>query len=899
MTEPIQYAILGLGSGSIYALLAFGLVLIYRGSGTINLAHGHFAVLAAYLTYQVGSAERLDAPIWVAAIVSIAVCAAVGGAVQLLVMRPLRTASPLARVIATLGVLTIINEALTLAYGADQRFVKPILPTSSVSIGSFTFSQGSLWLMGIAVVAMVVLELFSRRSRLGLAISASAENPSAASALGWSPDMLAMFTWIAGGALAGLAGVLVTTVAKGYFNIGSLSFLIVSGLACALFAQFKSYGLALFAGWFIAVAQSEATRYIDITGLGDVIPLAFIVLVLVVRGRGLPVRGLATDRLPNVGSGRIRPGVVIPLTVVVVFLILRANDFDKLQAVVIAATTCIVALSIVVLTGYAGQLSLAQMALAGIGAYAAGRLVAGHGWTFGPALIIGVLVAAAAGFVFGLPALRTRGVNLTVVTFGMGFAVFAALFSSTKLTGGNSQTVIPDQKLFGWQIDTTLNLNHYAAICAIAFVVAAIGVANLRRGRTGRRLLAVRANERAAASLGVSVFSAKLYAFTLAAAIAGLGGVLYAFSYPTILYGELFGPFTSINVLTVAVVGGIGWVAGPVWGSTIAAGGISVILFGAGNTDTFKYLPLAGGVLLIVLLIVSQNGLAAAVSRLVPEKWRRWRLRPPAPDHEAGDPVPIKQESLVVEGIVQKFGGVTALDGVSVALEPGRVLGLMGPNGAGKTTLIDVVTGYARPTSGRVNLAGTDVTRWAPSRRARRGLGRTFQALELFDDLTVRENLLAASEKRDFRAYLTDLVWPGRARMTATTWSVVQEMGIEDLLDSRPDELSYGQRRLVAIARTVAMRPSVVLLDEPGAGLDENETRELGVLVRRLADEWGMAVLLIEHDVAMVLEVADHVLVLEHGTPIFDGAPEQFAKSDRVRKAFLGVSLEEESQVAQ
>lgn len=888
MTDVVQFALLGLGIGSIYGLLACGLVLIYRGSGTINFAHGHLAILAAYLMIELRDNRQL--PTVLAIVLVVVMTAALGALIHLLIMRPLRMASPLARVIATLAILTIINEVITLRFGVVQQATEPVLSTKVLTVGSVVFGRQSLYLAAVVVVAAAVLTLASGRTRLGLAVSAAAENARAAGALGWSADMLAVATWSLGGALAGIAGVLVPAATSGFFAVGSLSLLIVGALAAALFAEFTSFPRAVLAGWFVAIAQSEAVRFVDVTGASDAVPLLFVVLILVLRGRGLPVRGTITDRLPSVGTGRVRPVLVLALTVLAIAVVRSGLDASYLQAIVTSVSIGIVALSVVVLTGYAGQLSLAQMGLAGVGAYAAGRLVAAHGWTFGPGLVAGIVVAAAAGLVFGLPALRTRGVNLTVVTFCMGFALFAVLFSSSELTGGNVQTQIKPQKLFGVEIDPIGHLDNYASLSILLFVVAALCVANLRRGAAGRRLLAVRLNERAAASVGVNVFATKLYAFSLAAGIAGLGGVLLAFSYTTILYPTLFGPFSSIAVMTIAVIGGVGWALGPAWGVGLASGGIGVVVTSKLLSGSEQYVPLAGGVLLILLLIINQNGIAAAVANAVPSRLRGTRPRPRK--ENVADQTPVDAKTLRISGLTQRFGGVTALKDVDLVVAPGKVLGLLGPNGAGKTTLIDAVTGYAKP-EGRVHLGDDDITDWSASRRARAGLGRTFQSLELFDDLTVRENLLAACDRRTLRSYVSDLVWPGTSRLSAAAHAAVQELELEPVLDRLPEELSYGQRRLVAIARSVAMGPSVLLLDEPGAGLDETETAELGHLIRRLADEWGIAILLIEHDVAMVLRTSDEVHVLEFGQTIFTGAPTEVSQDERVRTAYLGATATE------
>ena len=244
--------------------------------------------------------------------------------------------------------------------------------------------------------------------------------------------------------------------------------------------------------------------------------------------------------------------------------------------------------------------------------------------------------------------------------------------------------------------------------------------------------------------------------------------------------------------------------------------------------------------------------------------------------------------TLSLLGLTVRFGGVTALDAVSITLEPGEVVGLIGPNGAGKTTLIDAVTGYVTPSAGNVLLDGVAIDGWSPRRRAVAGIGRSFQSLELFESMTVAENLQTACDPRDLRHYLSDLVRPGRPRLAPAAVAAVREFGLQDELASRPEELPYGRRRLVAIARAVASGPSVLLLDEPAAGLDSDERSDLARLIRRLADEWGLAVLVVEHDVALVLETSDRVAVLDFGSKIAEGMPEEIVHDPMVVASYLG-----------
>jgi ABC-type branched-subunit amino acid transport system ATPase component/branched-subunit amino acid ABC-type transport system permease component len=902
--EALNFALLGLGTGSIYVLLGLGLVVIYRGSGVINFAHGGLAMVGAYIAMDLQLERDQTAGAAIAA--AVVGAAVLGLLVQLLVMRPLRTASPLARVIATLGVLTVITEFILLRYGSTQFIVPLPLPSAPVSIGSdVVVAKQNLVLLGIALAATAALVLLMSRTRIGYAVTAAAENARAAAALGWSPQLLSALTWLTGGALAGAAGALFPATSTGFMSVPQMGVLIIGALATALLAEFRSYPLVLLGGLGLGIAQALATNYVDQTGVADSIPFLVIIVVLVVRGRGLPVRGTALDRLPRVGTGRIRPAVMIPvaaLSVAALYLWAPAFWFGPL---VISLCFALIGLSAVVLTGYAGQLSIAQFGLAGVGAFVAGRLADAQDWPFELALVAGVCAAMGVGLLFGLPALRTRGVNLAVVTFGLGFALHQILFSNSIYTGGEFQTRIDSPTFFGLDVEPIRHKDNYFVLTAVAFVLAAVIVANLRRGQTGRRLLAVRTNERAAAAVGISVFQAKLFAFVMSAGIAGLGGVLFGFSYPTIQFQQLFQSGASINVLVVTVIGGVGYVLGPLVGSILAPGGVGGLLFDTSSASSadadswVRFLPLVTGLLLILTLVVSQHGI---VDRMVTSwhevlghlgRGRRGRsggtsdalaLMGSAP--RAG----VHPMTLEVRQVVQTFGGFTALSGVDLTVRPGEVVGLLGPNGAGKTTLIDAITGYNRIDSGHVVLNGTDVTQWPPHRRARAGLTRSFQSLELFDDLTVRENLLAASDVPVPGRSLLDLVRPGTPVLSDTVLAAVEELELADALDLRPDELPYGRRRLVAIARAVASRPSVLLLDEPAAGLGESESAELGRLIRRLADDWGIAVLLIEHDVPMVLSYSDRVMVLDFGATIAEGTPAQIRVDEVVRRAYLGTT---------
>jgi sulfate-transporting ATPase len=262
------------------------------------------------------------------------------------------------------------------------------------------------------------------------------------------------------------------------------------------------------------------------------------------------------------------------------------------------------------------------------------------------------------------------------------------------------------------------------------------------------------------------------------------------------------------------------------------------------------------------------------------------------PAAAAGQPVSermrVRERVLRLQGLTVRYGGVTAVNGVDLEVAAGEIVGLIGPNGAGKTSLIDAVSGFTKPSSGRVLLGDIDLLRYSASKRARAGVARSWQSLELFEDVSVRENLQVGSDSDGFWTRLARCFWPTRSELSPQTWAAIRDCGLEDDLDRMPSDIPYGRRRLVGIARAVAMSPSTLLVDEPAAGLSDQEARELGMLLRRLAREWGMGILLVEHNVELVMDVCDRVVVVDFGTRIASGPPAEIRSDASVVAAYLG-----------
>jgi ABC-type branched-subunit amino acid transport system ATPase component/ABC-type branched-subunit amino acid transport system permease subunit len=919
--ETWQFLLLGVTLAPAYVFLGHSMAVVYRGSTVVNFAVGAYGLLGAYAFYQLHNA---GVPVFFALVLGLAVGAAVGGLTYVLIIQRLLKAAQLARVVATLGVQIVILEALALHYSDSVLFPPKLIATHEVHVFGAVIDSSQLWMFGVAVVLTAGLWAAYRYTSFGLQTSAVAENGRAAAALGRSPQMIGLANWMLGGLLAAFAGILITPTLG--LSVGGISLLLVPALAVCLLGGFRNFWLILLGGLIIGIGESELTRSVSKYSWGFGWPQAFpfllIVIMLLVRGRSLPDRSFVAARLPAVGSGKVRlPLVGGALGACVVALLLLSGE--GAAALAVSLSGGIIVLSIVTVTGYAGQLSLAQVSISGLGAFIAARFAYDLDLSFWWALLIGVAAILPIGALVGLPALRARGVNLAIVTLGLGLVIDIVVLGNTSYTNGYIGLLVKPPSLFGYSLNSTSFPNRYAGLCLFFFAVAGFMVSNLRRGRVGRHLLAVRGNERAAAAIGLDVTSVKLYAFIVAAGLAALGGILLAFQSQSVQFTNV-SPTDSITYLSFVVIGGLGYISGTPFAAMLLPYGflawVGSLIFTSSNIQV--YLALAGGIGTVVILLADPDGLAslnikaASADQSQTPKWaylrpealvllglRRLRKRFPSKRVERADPVQlqvrgpvrsvtVEPATLRVENVGVRFGGVVALDAVSLTVRPGEIVGLIGPNGAGKTTLIDAVTGMTRRYTGRVLLDDKPLDDLSAMRRARLGIGRSFQSVELFDDLSVVDNLRAASDRPRHYHYLSDLIHPRTPPLSPAVVAAVNEFDLISDLDRKPSELPFGRRRLVGIARAVAYPPRVLLLDEPASGLDERESHELATLLRRLADDWGFAILLIEHDMSVVLSISDRVVALDFGKKIAEGTPDEVRTHPSVVTAYLGISEE-------
>src|SRR5580658_10061473 len=638
MSSYILFLILGLSAGATYAILGQGLVLKYRSAGVVDFAHGAVAMFIAYVFINLRSFGELELPLvllphqislnggngistGLAIVISLVYAAVLGLVLYVIVYRPLQSASPLTRVCASVGVMLTLQAIAVLNYSTEPVATNPIFPSAGLTVAGITFPEDRLFFTGVVVAISVALALVYHYTRFGLATRAGAENDKGAALTGISATRVAGQNWVIATVLAGVAGILIAPVAS--LDPTSYTLFVVPALAAALIGRIQSFWITALAGLLIGCAQSEIEKLVSVfswlpqQGLPDSLPFVVIIVVMAVRSRTVLARGGETaERNPSIGRPR-RPLLTAAICFAAgVLLMLFLSSVLRFAFISSLTVTCI-ALPVVVLTGYVGQVSLAQMSLAGIGGFMLGHISSGWGIGFPWSLILAGLCAVPVGLIIGLPALRLRGVNLAVVTLGFAAAMDATIFTSLSFTGGTGGLPIPPPRLPGLNLGITQGKSYptliFGALVLLVVILLGLLVARLRRGPAGRMLLAIRSNERAAGSVGINVAQGKLMAFGLAAFIAGIGGALTGY-----MQGELtsdsFAAFTSIGLLAIVFVAGVGRIAGAAAaGIMFSAAGLFVTFLNL-HLNVGKYQAIVAGIALVLTAVQNPDGITSTAT---------------------------------------------------------------------------------------------------------------------------------------------------------------------------------------------------------------------------------------------------------------------------------------------
>lgn len=644
------------------ASLALGLVLTCRTSGVVNFAHAAMGTYVAFAFFEfrengdlvlpiLGLPSRvhlLATPTLAASLVfAVVLSAAVGLVVWGLVFRPLRRAPALARVVASLGLLLYVQEVVRLRFpvaGAAVVTRRQVLPEDPVQVLGVGITANRLLLAAIVIVVTVLLTVVFRATRFGLATRAAAANEKGAVLAGISPDRVGALNWMIASILAGFAVILIQPIAG--LDPGTTSLLVVPALAAALLGGLSSFAITTAAGLGIGMLQSLILGYVvrpdttwipdwvPTTGIQQAVPVVLVLVALAWRGDPLPTRSaISSGRLPASPTPR---HVLVGLLVLACGVVVALGSFDAemRQALIVSLIAAVLSLSIVVVTGYVGQISLAQLAFAGIAGFTVIE-VADNGWPFPVAVVFATAVATLVGVLVGLPATRVRGMSLAIATLAMAVAIEQLVLGSAALSGGIGGRSAPRPYLFGVDVGMSApgadNFRpEFGYVALAALVLSCWVVANLRRNRTGLRWLAVRANERAAAAAGIDVARVKLGAFAVSSALAGLAGTLMAYASTT-LSTTSFMVIGSLVALAMTYLAGISSVGGALLaGALTQAGLLTTLADRSGDGEASTYVYATSGLALIVMAILAPDGITGLVRERVSRLGRRFRTGAPA-----------------------------------------------------------------------------------------------------------------------------------------------------------------------------------------------------------------------------------------------------------------------------
>jgi ABC-type branched-subunit amino acid transport system ATPase component/branched-subunit amino acid ABC-type transport system permease component len=911
------FIVAGLTSGSIYALAAVGLVLTYKTSGIFNFAQGALASASAFLFYFLYDQHGIPWPI--AALICVGLGGPVVGFFLEWVTRNLARGNVATRILATVGLLLAIEGGLELVFppGPDRE-VTQFLPSRVFDIFGAPVAAYQIIIFVFGAAAVLGLTAYLRYTSSGLAMRAVVDNTELLDVFGIPPARVRRQAWVIGSMLAAASGVLFAPLIP--LDATALTLLVITAFGAAAVGAFSSLPITYVGGLAIGVGEALLQKYfVSSTGLtgGLSASLPFLILfVLLIAAPRLKRPSALALRVSRPNQWQPPTRIRLSAGVVVAAVLIFVPSFAGLHLIywTSALAYVILFLSLGLLVKLSGQVSLASVSFMAVGVAAFSHVTVDHHWPWVLALLFAGAVAAPIGAVLAIPAIRFPGLYLALATLGFGLVLEQMFYNQSYMFGTLSEGLTIPRPYLSW-LDVSSNDGYYYLVLTIAALVALL-VMVLTRSRLGRLLRAMSDSSTGLRSCGTSINVCRVLVFCLSASLAAMAGVLDGGSIG-LVGSSGYAPLESLQIFAVLMltVGGA-----PMYAIVAAAGQVLIPSY-ISTSETVQY------------AFTAWFGVSAIFISIRPPTmpdWARRRLEklgsaqkvtsaPPAAAPESVEPTPTPalkesgtveflpslstagpktrqlpaEDQLAVEELIVRFGGVSAVDGLSLIGKAGTIVGLIGPNGAGKTTVFNACSGLVRPASGAISLNGKSINRLGPPARARRGLGRTFQQIELFDSMTTMENVSLGCEASYAAWNPLDHLVATRHQMATVRDRCNQAMslcGIWDIADTKVGELSTGQRRLVELARCVAGDYVILLLDEPSSGLDRHETEKFGEILRRVVAERSFGIILVEHDMSLVNSICEYVYVMDFGRQIFEGGVGELLTSSVVREAYLGTA---------
>ncbi len=900
----------GLITGSIYALLAVGYSLVFSVSGALNLAQGAFVALGALVMYSFMNSAHL--PIVAAFLASLCVVGAAVGIIEWVVIRRAVTRISHASLLMMMGgLLTAFEGAAYLIWGANPFAFNQFSGAQPVNLGQLSIPTQGFWVIGAMLASVVALSWLLSRSRWGRGLRATSENMTAARLMGVPVDRMILLSFVAAAVLGVIGGAVIAPLTS--LDYTSMASYTNEGLIAVSLGGLGSVYGALAGGLVLGVVEAVVSGYVS-SLFSTAISLIVLIGVIFLRPQGLlgRVRGGRMDVAERT-AGRIYappklprgwlPGAGVALAVVMLFFprIIPAGD---MRAVNITGLFCLTIVGLDLLTGVAGQVSLGQAGFMAIGGYTSAILAVHYNVPTLVGLIAGVAGSALVAAVLGVVCGRLRGMYLAIVTLAFGILV-EALANGLNITGGPSGIAgIPPFSVGGFSFDTDTRMFYLVWILvAVALVLSA----NLIRSNRGRILRAMHGDQVGARSLGLNVTRAKVAVFVISACIASVAGSLYA-SYFRYLSPDQVGSAQSLTLITMLAIGGMGTLFGPLVGVAL------LTYLPLVSQSIANYSMLITGVLLVLFLRYLPAGIWGAVLEGVSRARTVWLGRGAKTKAKAKAETKLNatangkvtatvnaaangqggRPALEVRGLSKSFGGVAAVQDASFTVPEGSLTALIGPNGAGKSTMFNLVTNLYQPDKGEVILRGRPITGLRSDRITSLGLFRTFQTARVFPQLTVLDNVLVGGYRLGRAGYLAQSLRLPRSRreerqMEARARRLLDVMGLADRADQRAAVLPLAAQKYLELARALMARPSVVLFDEPAAGMNDAETAELGMILRAVRDT-GHTVVVVEHNMSLVMGVCDQVVVMDAGSVIAAGPPQAVQNDPLVISAYFGAA---------